>query len=59
MEDLKGASAVHFNFPLQSFALYITFKDGIAAAGELIPSFVLPSHTIVFENEPVGGGRVS
>jgi hypothetical protein len=36
--DLKGAPAVHFNFPLPSFSLYITFKTGIAAAGEPIPS---------------------
>ena len=27
MGDLKGALAVHFNFPLQSFSLYITFKQ--------------------------------
>ena len=37
MGDLKGAPAVHFNFPLQSFSLYITFKKRIAAAGEPIP----------------------
>ena len=36
MGDLKGATAVHLNFPLQSFSLYITFKSGIAAAGEPI-----------------------
>ena len=36
MGDLKGAPAVHFNFPLQNFSLYITFKSGIAAAGEPI-----------------------
>ena len=34
MEDLKAALAVHFNFPLQSISLYITFKHGIAPAGE-------------------------
>ena len=38
MGDLKGALAVHFNFPLQSFFLYITFNSGIATAGESIPS---------------------
>jgi hypothetical protein len=38
MEDLEGASAVHFNLPLLSFYLYTTFKTGIAAAGELILS---------------------
>ena len=38
MEDLKGTLAVHFNFPLQSFYLYLTFKSGIAASGEPIPS---------------------
>ena len=37
MWDLKGALAVPFNFPLQSFFLYITFKSVIAAAGESIP----------------------
>ena len=37
MGDLKEAPAVHFNFPLQSFSLYITFESGIAAAGESIP----------------------
>ena len=37
MGDLKGAPAVHFNFLLQSFSLYITFKCGIAASGEPIP----------------------
>ena len=35
MGDLKGAPAVHINFPLQSFSLYITFKRGIAAAVSL------------------------
>ena len=29
MGDLKGATAVHFNFPLLSFSLYITFKSGL------------------------------
>ena len=38
MEELKGALAVLFNFPLQSFSLYITFKSWIAAASEPIPS---------------------
>ena len=38
MGDLKGAPAVHFNFPLLSFYLCTTFKTGIAAAGEPIPS---------------------
>ena len=38
MGDLKEAPAVHFNFHLQSFSLYTTFKSGIAAAGEHIPS---------------------
>ena len=38
MKDLTGALAVHFNFPLQNFSLYITFKSGIAATGEAIPS---------------------
>ena len=38
MGDLKEAPAVHFNFHLQSFSLYTTFKIGIAAAGEHIPS---------------------
>ena len=37
MGDLKGAPAVHFNFPLLSFSLYTTFKTGIAAASEPIP----------------------
>ena len=36
IQDLKGAPAVHFNFPLQSFSLYFTFKNGIAASGEPI-----------------------
>ena len=34
MGDLKGALAVYFNLPLQSFSLYITFKSEIAAVGE-------------------------
>ena len=38
MGDLEGAPAVHFNLPLLSFYLYTTFKSGIAAAGEHIPS---------------------
>ena len=38
MGDFKGAHAVHFNFPLQSFPLYLTFKCGIAASGEPTPS---------------------
>ena len=38
MGDLKGAPAVHFIFPLLSFSLYMTFKRGIAASGEPIPS---------------------
>ena len=38
MGDLKGAPTVHFNFPLQSFSLYLSFKSGIAASGEPIPS---------------------
>ena len=38
MGDLKQAPAVHFIFPLQSFSLYLTFKSGIAAFGEPIPS---------------------
>ena len=38
MGDLKGAPAVHFNIPLQSFSLYITFNSGIAASSEPIPS---------------------
>ena len=38
MGDLKGDPAVQFNFPLQSFSLYITFQSGIAAAGDPIPS---------------------
>ena len=29
MGDLKEAPAVHFNFPLLSFSLYITFKSGL------------------------------
>ena len=37
MGDLKGAPAVHFNFPLLSFSLYTTFNIGIAAASEPIP----------------------
>ena len=37
MGDLKGAPAVHFNFPLKSFSLYITFQSGIASASEPIP----------------------
>ena len=37
IEDLKGAPAVHFNFPLQSVSLYFTLKNGIAASGEPIP----------------------
>ena len=36
MGDLKGAPAGHFNFPLQSISLYITFESGIAAASEPI-----------------------
>ena len=38
MGDLKGVPAVHFNFLLNSFSLYLTFKSRIAAAGEPIPS---------------------
>ena len=38
MGDLKGAPAVHFNFPLQSVSLCLIFKNGIAASGEPIPS---------------------
>ena len=37
MGDFKGTPAVHLNFPLPSFSLYITLKSGIAAAGEPIP----------------------
>ena len=29
MGDYKKAPAVHFNFPLLSFSLYITFKSGL------------------------------
>ena len=29
MGDLKEAPDVHFNFPLLSFSLYITFKSGL------------------------------
>ena len=29
MGDLEGAPAVHFNFPLLSFSLYIAFKRGL------------------------------
>ena len=36
MGDFRGAPAVHLNFPLQSFSLYLTFKSGIAASGEPI-----------------------
>ena len=35
--DLKGDPAVHFDVPLQSFSLYITFKSRIAAVGEPNP----------------------
>ena len=35
--SLKGAPAVHCNFPLLSFSLYTTFKTGIAAACKPIP----------------------
>ena len=35
--SFKGAPAVHCNFTLLSFFLYITFKTGIAAACEPIP----------------------
>ena len=38
MGNLEGAPAVHFNLSLLSFYLYTTFKIGIAAAGEPIPS---------------------
>ena len=38
LADLKGALAVHFNFPLRSFSLYLTSKSGIAPSGEPIPS---------------------
>ena len=31
MGDLKVAPAVHYDFPLQSFSLYLTFKSEIAA----------------------------
>ena len=37
MGYFKGALAVRFNFPLQSFSLYLTFKSGIATSGEPIP----------------------
>ena len=39
------------NFPLQSFSLYTTFKSGIAAAGEPIPSelrFFSEERSVVF-----------
>jgi hypothetical protein len=36
MGDLKGAPAVHFNFPLHSFSLYLTFKSGIGNRGGLV-----------------------
>ena len=29
MGDLEGAPPEHFNFPLLSFSLYITFKSGL------------------------------
>ena len=32
------ALSVYFNFPLQSFSVHLTFKSGIAASGEPIPS---------------------
>ena len=35
MGELKGPQTVHFYFPLQSFFLYITFKSGIVAAGQM------------------------
>ena len=38
MGNLEGAPTVHFNLPLLSFYLYTTFKSGIAAASEPIPS---------------------
>ena len=38
MGDFEGAPAVHFNLPLLSFYLYTTFKRGIVAASEPIPS---------------------
>ena len=34
MGDWKGAPALHFNFPLLSFSLYITVKREIAASSE-------------------------
>ena len=34
---LNGAPAVDFNFPLQSFSLYINFKREISASDERIP----------------------
>ena len=37
MVDLKEAPTVQQNFPLLVVSLYITFKTGIAAAGEPIP----------------------
>ena len=36
MGYLKGALAVPLNLPVQSFYLKITFKNGIATAGEPI-----------------------
>ena len=37
MKDLTGAPAVHLNFPLQSFSLFIIFKSGIDATSKPIP----------------------
>ena len=37
MGDLKGLLAVHFNFYIQSFSLYVTFKSGIATGSDPIP----------------------
>ena len=37
MDDLKEALAVHYNFSLLKFSLYIAFKSGIAATGEHNP----------------------
>ena len=56
MGDLEGAPSVHFNFPLLSFSLYITFKSGLplpvslflwnrgGLVNEILSISVIPGH---------------
>ena len=57
MGDLEEAPAVHFNFPLLSFSLYIAFKSGLPLPVSLFlrnrGGLVNEAATFFFLNPPV------